>query len=120
MSDSAIYICIPRSTGYPPRLTEHLPDETAATAVGFLARALAWFATHGLTQTSRVVTDNGSCYRPKALTQTTSHAARHQLIRPYTATHNRKVERDQPRPVRRAALRPPFTSEAQRAQAIKV
>ena len=41
--------------------TEHLPDETAATAVGFWASARAWFTAHGITRITRVVTDNGSC-----------------------------------------------------------
>ena len=46
--------------------TEHLPDEKAATAVGFWARARAWFAAHGITMITRIVTDNGSCYRSDA------------------------------------------------------
>lgn|SRR5829696_376080 len=41
---------------------EVLGDERAATAVGFLARALAFFSRHGIT-TERVITDNGSAHR---------------------------------------------------------
>ena len=37
--------------------TEHLPDETAKTAIGFWGRARAWFAAHGITRITRVVTD---------------------------------------------------------------
>jgi len=37
--------------------TEHLPDETATTAIGFWARARAWFAAHGITRITRVITD---------------------------------------------------------------
>ena len=40
---------------------EVLPDEKAATAVGFLRRALAFFARHGIT-VERILTDNGSAY----------------------------------------------------------
>jgi transposase len=43
--------------------TEHLPDEKAVTAIGFMARARAFFAAHAITRITRVVTDNGSCYR---------------------------------------------------------
>jgi transposase len=41
---------------------EALGDEKAVTAVGFLRRALAFFARHGIA-TERVITDNGSPYR---------------------------------------------------------
>ena len=37
-------------------------DETAATAVGVLYRAVAWFAEHGVT-VERVLSDNGAAYR---------------------------------------------------------
>ena len=40
---------------------EVLSDEKAATAVGFLRRALAFFARHGIT-VERILTDNGSAY----------------------------------------------------------
>jgi transposase len=73
--------------------TEHLPDETAHTAIGFWARARAWLAAHGITRITRVVTDNGSCYRSAAFARATGHAAKHQLIKPYTPKHNGKVER---------------------------
>lgn len=41
--------------------TEHPPDETARTAVAFWACARAWFAGHGITRITRVITDIGSC-----------------------------------------------------------
>ena len=41
---------------------EVLGDEKAITAVGFLRRAVAFFARHGIT-VERVMTDNGSAYR---------------------------------------------------------
>jgi transposase InsO family protein len=41
---------------------EVLPDEKAATAVGFLRRALAFYAGYGIT-VERVITDNGAPYR---------------------------------------------------------
>lgn len=42
---------------------EALPDEKAATTIGFLRRARAFFAAHGITHIERIVTDNGACYR---------------------------------------------------------
>lgn len=76
--------------------TEPMSDETAASAVVFLARARAFFAAHGITRITRVVTDNGSCYRAAAFTRSvTGFGARHQRIRPYTPKHNGKVERYQ-------------------------
>ena len=41
--------------------TEPLPNETAKTAIGFFARARAFFAAHGIVRITRVITDNGSC-----------------------------------------------------------
>ena len=74
--------------------TEALPDETAATAIGFWTRARAWFAAHGIDRITRVVTDNGPCYRARDFVRTIlAHATRHQRTRPYTPRHNGKVER---------------------------
>ncbi|WP_448616802.1 IS481 family transposase [Modestobacter sp. URMC 112] len=41
---------------------EVLPDERVATCAGFLTRAVAWFAAHGVT-VARVLTDNAMSYR---------------------------------------------------------
>ena len=43
---------------------EVLDDEKAASAVAFLRRAVAFFAAHNIT-VQRVMTDNGSAYRPR-------------------------------------------------------
>ena len=72
---------------------EVLPDEKAATAVGFLRRAVAFFARYGIT-VERVLTDNGSAYRA------TIHAlackllgVRHLRTRPRRPQTNGKAER---------------------------
>jgi transposase InsO family protein len=72
---------------------EVLSDETATTAVGFLHRALAFYARHGIT-VQRVLTDNGSAYR------STVHAiacralgVRHLRTRPRRPQTNGKAER---------------------------
>ncbi|GLY39613.1 IS481 family transposase [Amycolatopsis sp. NBRC 101858] len=72
--------------------TEALPDETARTAIGFVHRARAFFARHGITHIHRLVTDNGSCYRANDFA-IVLRGARHQRITPYTPRHNGKVER---------------------------
>ncbi len=100
--------------------TEALPDETGRTAVGFWARARAWFAAHGITMITRIVTDNGSCYRSNAFSRATGHAARHQRTRPFTPQHNGKVERYQRILAEELLYARPFASEAARAQAIAV
>jgi transposase InsO family protein len=68
-------------------------DEKAATAIGVLQHAVAWFAEHGVT-VERVLSDNGSAYK--------SHAWRaacadldivHKRTRPYRPQTNGKIER---------------------------
>lgn len=72
--------------------TEALPDEKATTAVGFVLRARAFFAAHGIDRIERIVTDNGSCYRAKDFAKVLL-GARHRWITPYPPRHNAKVER---------------------------
>jgi transposase InsO family protein len=72
---------------------EVLPDEKATTAIGFLRRAVAFFARYGI-QVERLLTDNGSAYRSaihalacKAL------GIRHLRTRPRRPQTNGKAER---------------------------
>jgi transposase InsO family protein len=72
---------------------EVLPDERAATAIGFLQRAIAFFRRHGI-RVERVLTDNGSAY------VSTLHAIacralgiRHLRTRPRRPQTNGKAER---------------------------
>lgn len=74
--------------------TETLPNEQAPTTIGFFHRARAFFATHGITRITRVVTDNGPNYTAKNFVRSVlATAASHQRIRAYTPRHNGKVER---------------------------
>lgn len=99
--------------------TEALPDEKATTAIGFLRRARAWFAAHGVTRIERIVTDNGSCYRADAFARSLL-GSRHQRITPYTPRHNGKVERCNRILVDEFLRARPWLSEQQRAEALKV
>jgi transposase len=100
--------------------TEHLPDEKATTTIGFFARARAFFAAHGITRIVRVITDNGSNYRAATFTRTVTATARHQRIRPYTPRHNGKVERYNRILAEELLYARVWTSETERAAAIKV
>lgn len=85
------HVCVDDATRL--AYVEVLPDERGETAVGFLRRALAWFADRGV-RVERVMTDNGSPY------VSTVHARacrelgiRHLRTRPYRPQTNGKAER---------------------------
>lgn len=68
-------------------------DETAATAIGVLRRAVGWFATRGVT-VERVLSDNGSAYRSHAWRDTCLELhITHKRTRPYRPQTNGKIER---------------------------
>ena len=68
-------------------------DEKAATAVGVLQRAVAWFAERGVT-VERVLSDNGSCYRSFAWREAcTELGISPKRTRPYRPQTNGKIER---------------------------
>jgi transposase InsO family protein len=101
--------------------TEHLPDETAATTIGFFHRARGFFAAHGIARITRVVTDNGPNYRARAFARTVcAFASRHYRIRPYTPRHNGKVERYQRILAEELLYARTWTSETERAEAIQI
>ena len=70
-----------------------LPDEKKESAVRFLAAAVAYYALLGVTVT-RVMTDNGSCYRSGAFAKACRALdLKHIRTRPYTPKTNGKAER---------------------------
>ena len=72
---------------------EILNDETGATCVEFLRRAIAWFATHGVTVV-RIMTDNGTGYRSKIHANAVAELhIKHLRTRPYRPRTNGKAER---------------------------
>jgi transposase InsO family protein/transposase len=72
---------------------EVLPDEKATTAIGFLKRAVEFFARHGVA-VERVLTDNGSAY-VSAIHAVACRALgiRHLRTRPHRPQTNGKAER---------------------------
>jgi transposase InsO family protein len=72
---------------------EVLKDERAATAIGFLRRATAFYRRHGI-EVERVLTDNGSCYRAALHALACRRLGiRHLRTRPYRPQTNGKAER---------------------------
>jgi transposase InsO family protein len=68
-------------------------DETAATAVGVLLRAVSWFAARGVT-VERVLSDNGSAYKSHLWRDTCAELGiKVKKTRPYRPQTNGKIER---------------------------
>ena len=87
----ALHVCIDDATrlGY----SEILPDERKGSAVGFLERALGWFAQHGVT-VERLMTDNGSASLSQHFRAAVAAAGlKHKRTKPYTPRTNGKAER---------------------------
>ena len=98
--------------------SEVLPDERKETATGFLERALAWFARHGVA-VERVMTDNGNCYRSQIFRQACArHGLRHLRTRPYTPRTNGKAERFIQTSLREWAYAQPYASSQERRAAL--
>jgi transposase InsO family protein len=72
---------------------EVLDDLTAASAIAFLRRALAWYASHGIT-VKAVMSDNGSCYLAHPYRNALrSLGLKHHRIKPGRPRTNGKAER---------------------------
>ena len=86
-----VHVCVDDATRL--AYVEVLGNERAKTAIGFLRRAIAFYAAHGIS-VQRLMTDNGNAYR------STAHALacralriRHIRTRPYRPRTNGKAER---------------------------
>ncbi len=96
--------------------TEILSDERKDTAARFWERARAYFASCGITVT-RVLTDNGSCYRSRAFAAALGDGVKHKRTRPYRPQTNGKVERYNRTLLDEWAYARPYTSETDRVAA---
>ena len=101
--------------------TEIHPDETAPTVTAFVARALAFFAGHGITA-QRLQTDNAWAYvRNRSLAKLLSdHAIAHRRIPPRTPKRNGKVERYQQTLAREWAYGQRYRTSDARAAALPI
>ena len=99
--------------------TEELADEKGITAAGFWARAVAFFAAHGITVIVRVLTDNGACYRSKVFAEALGAQVTHKRTRPYRPQTNGKVERYQQTLSREWARSQAWDSNTHRSSALQ-
>jgi transposase InsO family protein len=111
-----VHVCIDDATRL--AYVEVLDDERGPTAAGFLRRAVASYAAHGIT-VQRVMSDNGACYR------STIHAVtcralglRHLRTRPYRPRTNGKAERFIRTLLAGWAYGPTYGSSAERTAAL--
>jgi transposase InsO family protein len=98
--------------------SEVLPDEKGVTCAGFLTRAAAYFADHGIDRIERVMTDNAWAYQHSIKSACAAIGARQKFIRPHCPWQNGKVERLNRTLVTEWAYRQLFTSNAERAAAL--
>ena len=97
---------------------ELLPTLGYADAVGFLERAVAWFAARGV-PAERVLTDNGSAYRSRAWRTTCARLGLvHKRTRPYRPRTNGKAERFIQTLLREWAYRRAYATSARRRRAL--
>src|SRR4029453_14248715 len=72
--------------------SEVLPDEKGPTCAGFLTRAVAHLAPHGITPTHRLMTDNAWAYRWSLRQVCAEHGIRQKFIKPHCPWQNGKAE----------------------------
>ncbi|MFC6398035.1 integrase core domain-containing protein, partial [Luteococcus sanguinis] len=95
-------------------------DEKGPTCAGFLTRAAAFFADHGITRIERVITDNAFAYRNSSDFKAAVAAldAKQKFIKPHCPWQNGKVERLNRTLATEWAYRQPFTSNQARRDAL--
>jgi transposase InsO family protein len=100
--------------------SEILPDEKGRTCAAFLERAAAYFATKGITNIERVMTDNAFAYRNSNDIKRVCAAliATQKFIKPHCPWQNGKVERLNRTLATEWAYRQPFTSNSDRTAAL--
>jgi transposase InsO family protein len=86
-----VHVCIDDNSRV--AFTQIKPDEKKQSAVAFLKASFAYYTKLGV-KVERVMTDNGSCYRPRDFAQVCEQwGLRHIRTKPYTPKTNGKAER---------------------------
>jgi transposase InsO family protein len=86
-----VHICIDDASRI--AFADIFPDEKAVSAIAFLKAAVAYYQSLGITVT-RVMTDNGSCYKAKDFAKACKALGlKHIRTKPYTPKTNGKAER---------------------------
>jgi transposase InsO family protein len=97
-----------------------LPDEKADSAVPFLKAAVAYYKSLGVTVT-RVMTDNGSCYKAFAFRDACRDLGiKHIRTKPYTPRTNGKAERFIQTALREWAYAQAYPSSERRAEQLPI
>ena len=111
-----VHVCIDDATRL--AYAEVLPDEQAATAIGFLKRAISFYRSHGI-EVERLMTDNGAAYRSAAhALACRALGLRHLRTRPYRPQTNGKAERFIRTMLREWAYAAVYGSSPERAAAL--
>jgi transposase InsO family protein len=98
--------------------SEVLADEKGPTCAGFLARAIDYFATFGITRIEELMTDNAWSYKWSLRAVCAEHDIRQIFIKPHCPWQNGKVERLNRTLQTEWAYRQVFTSNTERAAAL--
>jgi transposase InsO family protein len=98
--------------------SEVLPDEKGVSCAGFLERAIAYFASHGITRIERLMTDNALAYRKSLKSVCAEHGIVQKFIKPHCPWQNGKVERLNRTLASEWAYRQVFTTNANRVAAL--
>jgi transposase InsO family protein len=108
-----VHVCIDDNS--PISFSQIFPDEKAVSAMAFLKAAMAYYKSLGVSVT-RVMTDNGSCYKSHAFRDLCRDLKlRHIRTKPYTPKTNGKAERFIQTALREWAYAKPYPSSDQRA-----
>jgi transposase InsO family protein len=111
-----VHVCVDDATRL--AYVEVLPDERAATAIGFLKRALAFYRSHGVT-VERLMTDNGGAYLSVAHSLACrALGIKHIRTQPYRPQTNGKAERFIRTMLQEWAYAAVYGSSAERAAAL--
>ncbi len=93
-------------------------DEKKESAIAFLKATVAYYRSLGITVT-RIMTDNGSCYRAKHFAEACRDlGVKHLFTKPYTPQTNGKAERFIQTVLREWAYASSFDTSQQRAEAL--
>jgi transposase InsO family protein len=111
-----VHVCVDDATRL--AYVEVLPDEKASSAIGFLRRAVAFYASHGVA-IERLMTDNGPAYRSAAhALACRALGVKHVRTRPYRPQTNGKAERFIRTMLREWAYAAVYGSSPERAAAL--
>ena len=113
-----VHICIDDASRV--AFSQILPDEKKESAVAFLKATVAYDANLGVTIT-RVMTDNGSCFRSKAFRSACRDLGlKHIRTKPYTPKTNGKAERFIQTALREWAYAQAYSTSDHRAAALPI